>query len=350
MRRVGTGEWRPAGERDRLKQPGLRHAAHHSGADSGLAAPARPCSAPRLFRQRREHPARAASASSTRGAGHSSNRTAACPASPFTRSAIASTSPGGERVGGDPVDEAPQRRRHRRRLQHRPSIGLASRRPTAHVGRTVPDHARPPRRPFERHEDDVTRLRVHVLVHPDSRTARGRDSGNRPRSGAHAARLFCFSPARRLQPAAILRSVISSSFPEGRLSALVPILYRRCESPSYRTGSDSRMMGGLMDRGTPEADGSAPHRDIPAPANGRNRASSSKNFCAPIPAGSPSGPDCYPGARAAGPRPWRSLADHMAAMLRAERAHAAAMAEQRDAVPASGRAAAGQIARVQAAV
>jgi uncharacterized protein YigA (DUF484 family) len=44
------------------------------------------------------------------------------------------------------------------------------------------------------------------------------------------------------------------------------------------------------------------------------------------------------------------LADHMAAMVRAERAHAAAMAEQADEVLASGRATASQIARVQAAV
>ncbi len=44
------------------------------------------------------------------------------------------------------------------------------------------------------------------------------------------------------------------------------------------------------------------------------------------------------------------LADHMAAMLRAERAHAAAMAERADGVLAAGRAAAGLAARVQEAV
>ena len=44
------------------------------------------------------------------------------------------------------------------------------------------------------------------------------------------------------------------------------------------------------------------------------------------------------------------LADHMAAMLRAERAHAAAMAERADGVLAAGRAAAGLSARVQEAV
>ena len=45
-----------------------------------------------------------------------------------------------------------------------------------------------------------------------------------------------------------------------------------------------------------------------------------------------------------------TLADHMAAMLRAERAHAAAMAERADDVLAAGRAAAGLAARVQEAV
>ncbi len=44
------------------------------------------------------------------------------------------------------------------------------------------------------------------------------------------------------------------------------------------------------------------------------------------------------------------LADHMAAMLRAERLHAAAMAERADGVLAAGRAAAGLAARVQEAV
>jgi uncharacterized protein YigA (DUF484 family) len=44
------------------------------------------------------------------------------------------------------------------------------------------------------------------------------------------------------------------------------------------------------------------------------------------------------------------LADHMAAMLRAERGHAAAMADRADGVLAAGRAAAGLAARVQAAV
>ena len=44
------------------------------------------------------------------------------------------------------------------------------------------------------------------------------------------------------------------------------------------------------------------------------------------------------------------LADHMAAMLRAERAHATAMAERADGVLAAGRAAAGLAARVQEAV
>jgi len=44
------------------------------------------------------------------------------------------------------------------------------------------------------------------------------------------------------------------------------------------------------------------------------------------------------------------LADHMAAMLRAERAHATAMAERADGVIAAGRAAAGLAARVQEAV
>jgi hypothetical protein len=44
------------------------------------------------------------------------------------------------------------------------------------------------------------------------------------------------------------------------------------------------------------------------------------------------------------------LADHMAAMLRAERAHASAMAERADGVLAAGRAAAGLASRVQEAV
>ena len=44
------------------------------------------------------------------------------------------------------------------------------------------------------------------------------------------------------------------------------------------------------------------------------------------------------------------LADHMAAMVRVERAHAAAMAERADNVLAAGRAAAGLAARVQEAV
>jgi uncharacterized protein YigA (DUF484 family) len=45
-----------------------------------------------------------------------------------------------------------------------------------------------------------------------------------------------------------------------------------------------------------------------------------------------------------------NLADHMAAMLRAERAHAAAMVERANGVLAAGRAAAGLALRVQAAV
>ncbi len=45
-----------------------------------------------------------------------------------------------------------------------------------------------------------------------------------------------------------------------------------------------------------------------------------------------------------------AMADHMAAMLRAERAHAAAMAERADGVLAAGRAAAGLASRVQTAV
>src|ERR1700731_2105253 len=44
------------------------------------------------------------------------------------------------------------------------------------------------------------------------------------------------------------------------------------------------------------------------------------------------------------------LADHMAAMVRAERAHAAAMEERADDVLAAGRAAAGMASRVQEAV
>lgn len=61
-------------------------------------------------------------------------------------------------------------------------------------------------------------------------------------------------------------------------------------------------------------------------------------------------PDLYrqltPPARVHG----ETLADHMVAMLRAERAHAAAMAERADGVLAAGRAAAGMAARVQEAV
>ena len=61
-------------------------------------------------------------------------------------------------------------------------------------------------------------------------------------------------------------------------------------------------------------------------------------------------PDLYrvlaPPARVHG----EAMADHMAAMLRAERAHAAAMAERADGVLAAGRAAAGLAARVQTAV
>ena len=53
-----------------------------------------------------------------------------------------------------------------------------------------------------------------------------------------------------------------------------------------------------------------------------------------------------PPARVHGER----LADHMAAMVRAERAHAAAMAERADDVLAAGRAAAGLAGRVQEAV
>jgi len=45
-----------------------------------------------------------------------------------------------------------------------------------------------------------------------------------------------------------------------------------------------------------------------------------------------------------------ALADHMAAMVRAERVHAAAMAARADSVLAAGRAAAGLAQRVQAAV
>lgn len=45
-----------------------------------------------------------------------------------------------------------------------------------------------------------------------------------------------------------------------------------------------------------------------------------------------------------------AMADHMAAMLRAERVHAAAMAERADGVLAAGRAAAGLASRVQTAV
>ncbi len=45
-----------------------------------------------------------------------------------------------------------------------------------------------------------------------------------------------------------------------------------------------------------------------------------------------------------------TMADHMVAMLRAEREHAAAMAERADGVLAAGRAAAGMASRVQAAV
>lgn len=45
-----------------------------------------------------------------------------------------------------------------------------------------------------------------------------------------------------------------------------------------------------------------------------------------------------------------TMADHMVAMLRAEREHAAAMAERADGVLAAGRAAAGMTSRVQAAV
>lgn len=61
-------------------------------------------------------------------------------------------------------------------------------------------------------------------------------------------------------------------------------------------------------------------------------------------------PDLYrvltPPARVHG----EALADHMAAMLRAERAHAAAMVERADGVLAAGRAAAGLASRVQTAV
>ncbi|HEY8289291.1 MAG TPA: hypothetical protein VIG49_08490 [Acetobacteraceae bacterium] len=61
-------------------------------------------------------------------------------------------------------------------------------------------------------------------------------------------------------------------------------------------------------------------------------------------------PDLYrilvPPARVHGER----LADHMAAMVQAERAHAAAMAERADDVLAAGRAAAGLTGRVQEAV
>jgi hypothetical protein len=61
-------------------------------------------------------------------------------------------------------------------------------------------------------------------------------------------------------------------------------------------------------------------------------------------------PDLYrylaPPARVHGER----LADHMVAMVRAERAHAAAMAERADDVLAAGRAAAGLAGRVQEAV
>ncbi|MBN8896757.1 MAG: hypothetical protein J0H35_01010, partial [Rhodospirillales bacterium] len=45
-----------------------------------------------------------------------------------------------------------------------------------------------------------------------------------------------------------------------------------------------------------------------------------------------------------------ALADHMAAMIRAERAHAAAMTERADGVLAAGRAAASLAGRVQEAV
>ena len=77
---------------------------------------------------------------------------------------------------------------------------------------------------------------------------------------------------------------------------------------------------------------------------------SSRRSCAPIRLGWRSTRSCTACWRRRARVHGEQLADHMAAMVRAERAHAAAMAERADNVLAAGRAAAGLAARVQEAV
>ena len=132
MRRIGPGEGGGAGEQHGLEQPGIGHAADHAGADprglgelGGAAGAAigqrRQHAAPRLGEARRGDGGRRGRRGGGRGRG-----LRLAPAGPVRgrggegvdaqrhRQHVAR---GGQRVGGDPVDEAAQRRRHRRRVE-----------------------------------------------------------------------------------------------------------------------------------------------------------------------------------------------------------------------------------------
>ena len=99
----------------------------------------------------------------------------------------------GERVGGHPVDEAPQRRLHPRRVDDRRRAASAWRPRRRHQrARVVPHHAHPPRA-GSAEPGPHRRARGPVPSARDSRTDRGTD---RPASPEAAARSFASDRTR----------------------------------------------------------------------------------------------------------------------------------------------------------
>ena len=158
MGRVGRVEGCPGWQRDRFEQPGLRHTPDDSGPDAGQ---------PRQLSRAVRPPIRQHGGDARSRLGHPGaflRRQAPAWGRRLLRQRIHPQRHGqhvageGQRVGGDPVDEAAQRCGQRRHFKHRGDrLELARVQPR--VRRAVPDHA-DFLAPVERDEDHVAGSRV----------------------------------------------------------------------------------------------------------------------------------------------------------------------------------------------
>jgi hypothetical protein len=161
---IGRGEGRAGRQGHGQDQPGIRHAPDHAGGHPRCAREFRPAARPLGERRQHAPPRLAQPRLGRRGVGEApADRRRLRPQRVDPQRHRQHLAGGGERIGGDPVDQAAQIGAHPRRLQDRGERAQARGRQFG-IGRAVPHH--PDLLPLpEGDEHEIARLRVEAGRH-----------------------------------------------------------------------------------------------------------------------------------------------------------------------------------------